>query len=56
MSFINLIGNLVLSLAMSILFFRWVRDSQSACGCSAGDPGTYEARIRRHVFLRGNQD
>jgi len=29
MSFINLIGNLVLSLAMSILFFRWVRDSQS---------------------------
>ena len=29
MSFINEIGNLGLSLAMSILFFRWVRDSQS---------------------------
>ena len=29
MSFLNKIGNLVLSLAMSILFFRWVRDSQS---------------------------
>jgi len=29
MSFKNKIGNLVLSLAMSILFFRWVRDSQS---------------------------
>lgn len=29
MSFLNKIGNLILSLAMSILFFRWVRDSQS---------------------------
>ena len=29
MSFKNRIGNLVLSLAMSILYFRWVRDSQS---------------------------
>lgn len=29
MSFLNKIGNLVLSLAMSILYFRWVRDSQS---------------------------
>ena len=29
MSFLNKLGNLVLSLAMSILFFRWVRDSQS---------------------------
>ena len=29
MSFINKLGNLVLSLAMSVLFFRWVRDSQS---------------------------
>jgi glycosyltransferase involved in cell wall biosynthesis len=29
MSFKHKIGNLVLSLAMSILFFRWVRDSQS---------------------------
>jgi glycosyltransferase involved in cell wall biosynthesis len=29
MSIINEIGNLGLSLAMSILFFRWVRDSQS---------------------------
>ena len=29
MSFKNKFGNLVLSLAMSILFFRWVRDSQS---------------------------
>jgi dolichol-phosphate hexosyltransferase len=29
MSFKNKIGNLVLSLVMSILFFRWVRDSQS---------------------------
>jgi glycosyltransferase involved in cell wall biosynthesis len=29
MSFKNKFGNRVLSLAMSILFFRWVRDSQS---------------------------
>src|SRR6516225_11983058 len=29
MSFKNKFGNLVLSLAVSILFFRWVRDSQS---------------------------
>jgi hypothetical protein len=29
MSFKNKLGNLVLSLAMSILYFRWVRDSQS---------------------------
>jgi glycosyltransferase involved in cell wall biosynthesis len=29
MSFKHKIGNLVLSLAMSVLFFRWVRDSQS---------------------------
>jgi glycosyltransferase involved in cell wall biosynthesis len=29
MSFKHKIGNLVLSLAMSMLFFRWVRDSQS---------------------------
>jgi glycosyltransferase involved in cell wall biosynthesis len=29
MSFKHKVGNLVLSLAMSVLFFRWVRDSQS---------------------------
>ena len=29
MSFRNKIGNLILSLAMSILYFHWVRDSQS---------------------------
>jgi hypothetical protein len=29
MSFLNKIGNLGLSLAMSILYFKWVRDSQS---------------------------
>src|SRR5262245_64560737 len=29
MSFKHKLGNLVLSLAMSLLFFRWVRDSQS---------------------------
>src|SRR5205085_10303245 len=29
MSLKHKIGNLVLSLAMSVLFFRWVRDSQS---------------------------
>src|SRR5579871_627135 len=29
MSFKHHVGNLVLSLAMSLLFFRWVRDSQS---------------------------
>jgi glycosyltransferase involved in cell wall biosynthesis len=29
MSFKHYVGNLVLSLAMSVLFFRWVRDSQS---------------------------
>ena len=29
MSFLNKIGNLILSLVMSILYFRWVRDSQS---------------------------
>jgi glycosyltransferase involved in cell wall biosynthesis len=29
MSFKHKMGNLVLSLAMSVLFFRWVRDSQS---------------------------
>jgi glycosyltransferase involved in cell wall biosynthesis len=29
MSFLNKVGNLILSVAMSILYFRWVRDSQS---------------------------
>jgi len=29
MSFLNKLGNLVLSVAMSVLYFRWVRDSQS---------------------------
>ncbi len=29
MSFLNHLGNLILSLAMSLLYFRWVRDSQS---------------------------
>src|SRR5271154_2391418 len=29
MSFINKVGGLILSLAMSLLYFRWVRDSQS---------------------------
>ena len=29
MSWRNKIGNLALSLSMSVLFFRWVRDSQS---------------------------
>jgi hypothetical protein len=29
MSFLNMVGNLILSLAMSILYFHWVRDSQS---------------------------
>jgi len=29
MSFMNKLGNLVLSMVMSILYFRWVRDSQS---------------------------
>ena len=29
MSFKHKVGNLVLSIAMSLLFFRWVRDSQS---------------------------
>jgi dolichol-phosphate hexosyltransferase len=29
MSFLNKLGNLILSLAMSVLYFRWVRDSQS---------------------------
>ena len=29
MSFKHMIGNLILSAAMSLLFFRWVRDSQS---------------------------
>ena len=29
MSFLNKLGNLLLSLAMSLLYFRWVRDSQS---------------------------
>lgn len=29
MSFKNKLGNLILSLVMSILYFRWVRDSQS---------------------------
>ncbi len=29
MSFKHKLGNLVLSIAMSVLFFRWVRDSQS---------------------------
>jgi glycosyltransferase involved in cell wall biosynthesis len=29
MSFKHKVGNLVLSLAMSVLYFRWVRDSQS---------------------------
>jgi glycosyltransferase involved in cell wall biosynthesis len=29
MSFKHKVGNLILSLAMSVIFFRWVRDSQS---------------------------
>jgi len=35
MSFKHKFGNLVLSLAMSLLYFRWVRDSQSGMWCSA---------------------
>jgi len=35
MSFKHKFGNLVQSLVMSMLFFRWVRDSQSGCGCFA---------------------
>ena len=29
MSFLNKVGNLILSTAMTVLYFRWVRDSQS---------------------------
>ena len=29
MSFLNKVGNLILSAAMTLLYFRWVRDSQS---------------------------
>ena len=36
MSFKHKFGNFVLSVAMSLLFFRWVRDYNRECGFSAG--------------------
>ena len=57
MSFKHKIGNLVLSLAMSVLYFRWVRDSQSGMwvfrrsilkGMQAG--------VRQHGVFGGDQD
>ena len=57
MSFKHKIGNLMLSLAMSVLFFRWVRDSQSGMWVfrRAHHQG-HEAGIGRHGVLRGDQD
>ena len=57
MSFKHKFGNLVLSLAMSMLFFRWVRDSQSGMWVFRRvDSGGHEAGIRRHGLLRRDQD
>ena len=57
MSFKHKFGNLVLSLAMSILFFRWVRDSQSGMWVFRRvHPEGHEAGVRRHGLLRGDQD
>ena len=57
MSFKHKIGNLVLSLAMSVLFFRWVRDSQSGMWVfRRSHPQGDEAGIRRHGVLRRDQD
>ena len=57
MSFKHKIGNLVLSLAMSMLYFRWVRDSQSRhVGVPPRDPRRDDSRIGQHGFFRGDQD
>ena len=47
MSLINEIGNLGLSLAMSVLFFRWVRDSQSGMWI-------FRRSILEHMKLESN--
>jgi len=47
MSFKHKLGNLVLSLAMSILFFRWVRDSQSGMW-------VFRREILKHMRLRSD--
>jgi hypothetical protein len=47
MSFRNKLGNLALSLAMSMLFFRWVRDSQSGMW-------VFRRSILEHMKLESN--
>src|SRR6185436_9044004 len=44
MSFKHKVGNLILSLAMSLLYFQWVRDSQSGMW-------VFRREILRHMVL-----
>jgi hypothetical protein len=43
----NRIGNLILSLAMSVLFFRWVQDSQSGMW-------VFKRAALQHMMLRSD--
>ncbi len=57
MSFKHKFGNWILSLAMSMLYFRWVRDSQSGMWVFRRSIlKDMRLDIRRHVVLRRNQD
>ena len=57
MSFKHKFGNLVLSLAMSVLFFRWVRDSQSGMWVFRRSIlKDMKLESRRHGVFRGDQN
>ena len=57
MSLKHKFGNLVLSLAMSVLYFRWVRDSQSGMWVFRRSIlKHYEADLRRNGLLRRDQN
>ena len=57
MSLKHKIGNLILSLTMSVLYFRWVRDSQSGMWVFRRSIlAEHEARVGRDGVFRGDQD
>ena len=57
MSLKHKFGNLMLSLAMSVLYFRWVRDSQSGMWVFRRSIlGDMTVGFRRHGIFGGNQD
>ena len=57
MSFKHKFGNWMLSLAMSILYFRWVRDSQSGMWVfRRSDSEEHAAGLGRHGVFGRDQD